>query len=292
MLVLACGALALVVVRSPTDEPAAASVEEVPGRWQEVIGFPGEDGVRTFVPRSFSTRYFVGDQLAGTPSSTCEYTTWFEAPDRQRVQFEAVSLTRSLGGEGPSTYSETQVWDGTDHWIGDERPDGVIIVRRQDPWESVHFGPAPRMEALTSRCRTATVAGEEAIGGRDAWVLELSRPRCGASFPGDDGRSVLWIDRATGLLLRARNYTASGRLAGEEVTLIEINGVIDPALLRFEVPDGVTLDDRRGTTTTWGPPPWVAGPTPVSLARARELAAFDILLPSGVRRAVPRGACQ
>ena len=283
MLVLACGALALVVVRSPTDEPAAASVEEVLGRWQEVIGSPGEDGVRTFVARSFSMIYFLGDQLAGTPSSTWEYTTWFEAPGRQRVQFEAVSLTRSPGGEGPSSYSQTQVWDGTDHWIDDEHTDGVIIVRRQDPWESVHFGPAPRMEALTSRCRTATVAGEEAIGGRDAWVLELSRPRCGASFPGNDGRSVLWIDRATGVLLRARSYSASGRLWGEtEVTLIEINEAIDPALLRFEIPDGVALDDRRGTTTTWGPPEWVAGPTPVSLARASELAAFDILLPARV----------
>ena len=109
LLVLACGALALVVVRSPADEPAAASVEEVLGRWQEVIGSPGEDGVRTFVARSFSTRYFVGDQLAGTPWRTWEYTTWFEAPDRQRVESESVSLTRSPGGEGPSTYSQTQV---------------------------------------------------------------------------------------------------------------------------------------------------------------------------------------
>ena len=146
---------------------------------------------------------------------------------RADVESESVSLTRSPGGEGPSSYSQTQVWDGTDHWTDDERADAVI-VRCQNPWESVHFGPAPRIEALSSRCRTATVTGEEAIGGRDAWVLELSRPRCGASLPGNDGGSVLWIDRATGLLLGSRSYSASGRLWGEtEITLLEINGVID-----------------------------------------------------------------
>ena len=45
-----------------------------------------------------------------------------------------------------------------------------------------------------------------------------------ARFPGDDGRDVFWIDKATGLFLRVRGYSASGRLASQtEITLVDIN---------------------------------------------------------------------
>ena len=212
LLLLAVGALAFVLARSPTDQPAPPSVEEVLGRWREVVGSPGDDGIRTFVARSLSTSYFVGDERAGMPSNTFEYTVWFQAPARQRTQWTSVFLTRSPGGEEPPVTSETLVWDGTDHWShwrDDEGWEGVT-VRRQQPGESILYGPVVHTEVITSRCRVATVTGEEAIDGRDAWILELSRPHCGAPFPGHDGRAVAWIDKATGFVLRARQYSASG----------------------------------------------------------------------------------
>ena len=285
LLMLAVGALALVLARGPTEEPVPASVEEVLGRWREVVGSPGDGGIHTFVARSFTTGYFVGDERAGMPSRTFEYTTWFQAPDRQRTQWTSVFLTRSPGGEEPPVTSETLVWDGTDHWShwrDDEGWEGVT-VRRQQPGESILYGPVVHTEVITSRCRVATVTGEEAIDGRDAWILELSRQHCGAPFAGHDGRAVAWIDKATGLVLRIRGYSASGRLATQtEITLVEINGVIDPALFRFEVADGVTIDDRRETSTVWGPPDWVARPMPVSLSQASLEATFDIMLPTAL----------
>ena len=285
LLLLAVGALAFVLARSPTDQPAPPSVEEVLGRWREVVGSPGDDGIRTFVARSLSTSYFVGDERAGMPSNTFEYTVWFQAPARQRTQWTSVFLTRSPGGEEPPVTSETLVWDGTDHWShwrDDEGWEGVT-VRRQQPGESILYGPVVHTEVITSRCRVATVTGEEAIDGRDAWILELSRPHCGAPFPGHDGRAVAWIDKATGFVLRARQYSASGRLGGTtDITLVEINGVIEPALFRFEVADGVTIHDRRDASTAWGPPDWVARPMPVSLSQASREATFDIILPTAL----------
>ncbi|MCY4615826.1 MAG: hypothetical protein OXC71_05485 [Chloroflexi bacterium] len=286
VLALALAALALVLVPDVIDEAAPPGVEEVLGRWEEVVGASGDDGVRSFVASSFSTVYFVGDELAGTPWSTWEYTTWFEAPNRQRAESRWVALSRPSGGEGLSGYTETQVWDGTDHWvhhwIGDDDVEGVT-VRRQLPRESVHFGPVLFTAAITERCRAASVAGEEVLGGRDAWIVELTRARCGAPFPGADGRIIFWIDRATGLLLRTRTYSSTGRLSGEtEITLLEINGPIDPARFRLEVPDGVTLDDQRMAKRAPGPVVQGRNTQPISLAHARSEASFGILLPASV----------
>ena len=286
VLVLAVGALALVVLRGGSEEPAPASIGEVLGRWQATMGSSAGDGVRSFVASSFSTVYLVGDERAGTPWSTWEYTTWFEAPDRQRVESRSVILWRPPGDEDLSDYTETQVWDGTDHWVhhwvGDDDVEGVT-VRRQLPGQSVHFGPVPFMAAITERCRTASVAGEDVVGGRDAWIMELSRARCGAPSPGEDGRIVFWIDQATGLLLRTRTYSATGRLSGEtEIMLLEVNGPIDPVRFRLEVPDGVTLDDQRTATRISGPVVRGRNTQPISLARARGEASFGILLPAAL----------
>lgn len=285
VLALALAALALVVVRDAIDEPAPASVEEVLGRWQEIVGSSADDGVRSFVARSLSTVYFVGDDLAGMTWATWEYTTWFEAPDRQRIESRWVVLSRPSGGEGLPGYTDTQVWDGTDHWqhwVGDDDVEGVT-VSRQLPGESVHFGPVPFTAAITERCRTASVAGGEVVGGRDAWIVELTRARCGAPFPGEDGRVVFWIDQATGLLLRTRTYSATGRLSGEtEITLLDVNGPIDPARFRLDVPDGITLDDQRTPTTISGPVVRGRHTQPIPLARAREEASFGVMLPMSV----------
>ena len=286
VLALALAALVLVVVPDVIDEAAPPGIEEVLGRWEDVVGASGDDGVRSFVASSFSTAYFVGDELAGTPWSTWEYTTWFEAPNRQRAESRWVALPRPSGGEGLSGYTETQVWDGTDHWvhhwIGDDDVEGVTI-RRQLPGESVHFGPVLFTAAITERCRAASVAGEEVLGGRDAWIVELSRARCGAPFPGADGRIIFWIDQATGLVVRTRTYSSTGRLSGEtEITLLEINGPIDPDRFRFEVPDGVTLDDQRMAKRASGPVVQGRNVQPISLAHARSEASFGILLPASV----------
>ena len=58
--------------------------------------------------------------------------------------------------------------------------------------------------------------------------------------------------------------------------------MIDPALFRFEVADGVTINDRREASTVWGPPDWVARPMPVSLSQASREATFDIMLPTAL----------
>jgi outer membrane lipoprotein-sorting protein len=67
----------------------------------------------------------------------------------------------------------------------------------------------------------SVVSGSEAINGRDCWVLELNAKKKTESYP----KRKLWIDKATGDLLRYELFALSGaKLKDFNLVRIEVIG--------------------------------------------------------------------
>ena len=192
-----------------------ASAHELLQRADLAARAPQDAGIQTLVARLRVAIYYLGDQRTGTPWISVETATWYEAPDRKRVEveFEFAPGARAPDGSAAVGYSQTGVWDGANHWTRDAG-DGAITVRRQEQRGSAFgfgdlLGVAPSTVAeadplQSTRCTSVAVSGEGTVAGRDAWIVEFGRPRCGLSLPGEDGRKVVWIDKATNLAPEVR----------------------------------------------------------------------------------------
>lgn len=282
-LVGAAAALAFLLLQNGISDPGSTRGEEVLKRAATAAASPREAGIRSLVATRQVVVYFLGDQRMGVPALEIAAEAWYEGPDRQRI--EVAYEAWSPDGGAPTRNSRVQVWDGTDYWTYDSSERAVTVLRqegRAGVFEEGLLGavPAEAMGATDAPvCRTANVTGEETIAGRDAYVLELGRPRCGLALPGNDGRSVLWADKETGLILRSESHAADGRLSiAAQVTHVEINGTMDPDRFTFIPPADAVLHDHRELVRP-GTFPHIAPPMPISLEEATSEATFAILTP-------------
>ena len=283
-LVVAAAVLAFLLLQNAISDPGSARAEEVLQKAATAATSPRDAGIRSLVATWRVVVYFLGDQRMGVPALEIAAEAWYEAPDRQRI--ELAYEARSPDGSAPTGNSRLQVWDGTDYWTYDSSERAVTVLRQERGADVFEDGrllgavPAEAMGAMyASVCRTASVTGEETIAGRDVYVLELGRPRCGLALPGNDGRSVLWADKETGLILRSESHAADGRLSvSAQVTHLEINGTVDPDRFTFIPPADAVLHNHRELVRP-GTFPRIAPPTPISLEEARAEATFGILTP-------------
>ena len=279
----------------PESDPRAASVDEVLQQARVAIREPRDAGIHTLFVRRRLAIYLLGEERTRRPWIASETVTWYEAPDRKRVEIEFAAEGEAPDGSAVARYSQTEVWDGADHWT---HTPGIsaVTVRRQEQRGSAFglgkaFGPVPSPSSMTDpaasrHCATPAMTGEQVVSGRDAWVVEFGRSRCGLAFPGEDGRRVMWIDKATGLALREESYSADGRLySSAEITHLTIKGAIDPDRFRFVAPGDAVLHDYRGIEADMALLESLPFPTPLSLAQAKAEATFGVLIPT----AVPRG---
>ena len=274
----------------PSDPPT--SIQEVLQQARVAVLEPQDAGIHTLMARGRIATYLLGQERTRAPWIAYEVLTWYEAPDRKRVAIEFAVEAEAPGGS--AIYSRTEVWDGTDLWT--HHPgSSAVTVRRQEQWDSASwlgdlFGAAPSTIVTTDGtpspyCATPALTGERMVAGRDAWVVEFSRPHCGLALPGQDGRKVVWIDKATGLGLGGESYAADGRLYGSaEITHLMVNGTIDSDTFRLVAPGDAALSDYRGLSADWAPLVLLALPQPLSLAQAKAEATFDVLVPTGVPR--------
>jgi outer membrane lipoprotein-sorting protein len=97
-------------------------------------------------------------------------------------------------------------------------------------------------EKLSARY-TPALAGREEVGGRTAWVLELSAKKRTESYP----KQKLWIDVENGDLLRSEQYALSGAKL-KEYRLIRAEKIGDR---RFPVESEMRDLLRKGSKTTF-----------------------------------------
>ncbi|MPZ48924.1 MAG: hypothetical protein GEU75_06385 [Dehalococcoidia bacterium] len=283
---VAVSLLAVAVFQGTKTRPVSAA--QVLERARTAAESPLSSGVKSLVLTQTGVTYFLDDGAARTQASRGEWKVWYEAPNRQRIEVDYSQLEPD--GRVLSQDSEVSVWDGTDYWRHDV-DEGSVRVLRQDPGadtysQGVYRGAAPGDSDMlrTTNCRSVDLRGEEAIAGRTTYILEFGRAKCGFSLPGSDGRSMVWVDKSTGLVLKSEMYAVDGRLyAFREVTSIEFNAPIPQSRLSFSAPAGAQIrDDRRDQPIGVG----VASPAPepkqISLAEARKEATFEVLVPSSI----------
>jgi outer membrane lipoprotein-sorting protein len=228
--------------------------------------------------------YSLGDWRSDEPSFEARMRSWYEAPDRWRA--EGDYLWRTIDGTTVA-HSSISVWDGSEVWQYDSAEERVT-VHRQDYEGGISLrghtmvlgAVLPDIPSLLAgSCRTPQIVDDGEVAGRPAYVLALSRPRCGRSSPGHDGKRLLWIDRETGLVLRWESYTVVDLLSSVSwMVEIEIDGAIDDGRFDFVPPPGAAIDDRRDESSAlfqWSVEP----PAPIALDDARVAATFPLVVP-------------
>src|SRR5262249_49834873 len=103
-------------------------------------------------------------------------------------------------------------------------------------------------------CFVPSLVGTEMVAGRSADAVDLGPSRCPrATEAALTGRWRLWLDRGTGLVLRAgQGGDGATRLVGG--ASVDVGATNDPALFVPAAPEGVPLNETR-------PPPNLPPPT-------------------------------
>ena len=268
------------------DAPVV-SAEEVLRRAVVTNASPQAAGIERLVFTRVLESYSLGDWRSDEPSFEARMRSWYEAPDRWRA--EGDYRWRAIDGTSIA-HSSISVWDGSEVWQYDSAEERVTVHRQEHEGgialraHTMVLGASlPELPDLpVGPCRTSRIVDEGEVAGRAVYVLELSRRRCGLTFPGGDGKQVIWVDRETGLVLRWESYTVGGLLSSvSRVVEIEIDGAIDEARFDFVPPSGATIDDRRNESSAllgWSVEP----PAPITLDEARVAATFPLVTPMAV----------
>jgi outer membrane lipoprotein-sorting protein/DNA-binding CsgD family transcriptional regulator len=262
---------------SPVEDlpEAAADFPSGPAASQPSAG--SRENVRSMAITMVSSSYLLSGDHRGDLGEEWTFKLWYQTPQRMRLEAGGGSLS---------------VWDGTDFWRYDPKRNGASVVR-QDPDRDIFSHAHAYMvqwvddidayiqDALP--CRTARLTGDEPVAGRDAFVLELGRMRCGIVYPGSDGKRILWVDKETGLLLKSEQYSLDGQLAySSEVLGIDYNLPIDEGRFSFTPPPDAEVEDDRdqplGVLYSADTP----APEYLSLDAAQEAATFPVLTPTFV----------
>lgn len=276
---------AVVVGLTRGDGSASVSAAEVLEQAVAASVSPESVGIRTLVVEQESEAYFLGDWRGGEPSFEYQVRGWYAAPDRQRI--EGAWVIRQANGAAEAG-SSAVVWDGGEVWTHNSVEDGVTVYRQDAEGDiflqSLVMGASlsDLADVLAASCRVPEIIDSGEVLGRSAYVLELSRPRCGIVFPGGDGKLVIWVDQATGFVLRSESYAANGTLSSlSRVTEIEIDAAIADERFEFVSPSGIAVDDRRDRVFGQGVSR-MEQPTPISLDEARVEATFTLEEPAKV----------
>jgi outer membrane lipoprotein-sorting protein len=262
------------VALRPGEPARVASAAEVLQKARTPAASLQAAGVDSLALTMTSTGYFLSDEHVGEVASAFQFGLWYEAPQLMRIE----------------SAQRVSVWDGQEFWVYDAERNWAAVVPQDTSRDIFSHGHAYMVRWVgdldtyvddAAECRSATLIGEEEVAGRDAHVLELGRSRCGAVFPGSDGRQILWIDEETGLILRREQYSVGGRLAHlVEVTGLEYNPKLGGDPFTFTPPPGTEIEDHREQPLGVGYADDTPAPEYISLGEARDGATFPVLAPA------------
>ncbi|MGE5620056.1 MAG: LolA family protein [Sphingomonadaceae bacterium] len=283
-------------------QPAPVSAEEIVRKAQEAVLSPAAAGVNSFVSTERSVSRPVDrmksyEGYSGNEEIRSETKRWYEAPNRWRIEAGG-SVIDTQGNELPNrTWRWLSVSDGRDVWRYNITSNEVTVHQLAPPPSGKidSFGaestlgqgtidPGKALQTSNPNVRPK-LQGEERVAGRDAYVLAFPPETRSASAPELNGPRTVWVDKETFFVLKAVQYSGvDGKLLSTtEVTSVQYNPAIDPALFGFTPPAGAKLDDQRPK-----PAPTKAQFQQQMEALARQ-ADFPLFLPSQVPNGlVPR----
>lgn len=264
---IAAAAVAVLAVATffVASRPESVSAEEIVRRAQEAIDSPIAAGIKSFVsvertasrpgnPRMNAYAGYTGDEEIRS-----ETKRWYEAPNRWRMEGSGTTVD-AHGNELPDLgWSWISVSDGKDVRRYDART-GIVTVRalgvstsgKTDSYggeSTLGQGTVDPLKALqvSNPNVRPMLQGDETVAGRKAYVLAFPPETRSASAPEMNGPRTVWVDKESYFVLKIIQYggTDGTLLSTMEVTGIEYNTAIDPALFRFTPPAGAKVDDQR-----------------------------------------------
>ncbi len=183
---------------------------------------------------------------------------WFKSPDRFRSEIDTVQPARHVGSS--LVVTESNSWISYDANLNRYEsspqpafPEGILPA----PITSVPLGPIRggtienwiRLNRQTAPRFDAELLRVEKFLGRETGVYEFSDVGAllseeGTIASGSTGR--LWLDTSTGLVLRFEGADNTGITA--EVTLLDINPVLDDEIFVFRAPVGAVQSFRSASS--------------------------------------------
>jgi hypothetical protein len=169
-----------------------------------------------------------GEQVYLYAPAVNTYTTLNRPLSFKRPVLKDVPLTVIYPDYGGTDIYGTAAWDGG--------LNGIANTLTHPAW----FIQSPSFQGME-----VTVTGPSLLGSRQAWQLQGSMI-AGTSPLIYDGRSVdglrMWVDVATGIILRIETYSGSVMTGWAELTHLSIDGPAD------------TADTPAGTLSAWSLP--------------------------------------
>ncbi|PZR96695.1 MAG: hypothetical protein DLM69_10475 [Candidatus Chloroheliales bacterium] len=223
---------------------------------------------------SRTTRYLPPASRNGPPHDQ-QYTysqqrLWYQAPHRWR---DETSSDPPVDDANPTSRHDTnlRLSDGVDLWsyftvtpsVGIHDPSmgaagGVIVGRMAEFWHEPPTTPLLGYVLNSSvswqelrNCYTPVLSGTTTIVGRPAYIISLgtSHASCGQSMADTSGGRLVWLDRETYFVLKDESYNQAGQpVSSVEVTAIQYNQPLDPALFSFTPPPDASVEDKRPAT--------------------------------------------
>lgn len=240
-------------------QPPTVNAQQIMAKARAMINSPASGGVTSFslveIRRAaLDPRMRAESGLKGDEQIVSERKLWFQAPNRWRSEYRETVVASD--GKETNRYTSIAVSDGTDRWDYDPARNNVTI-HRLDPSMTGKDSVSPFGQDVNnlndlfeqaSTCFDAKVTGRASVAGRAAYVVDLGPNKCPpASAPELAGRLVLWVDQETFFVLKQEQHAAADDKVIEtrEVTQIQYNIALDPALFTFTPPAGATIMDNR-----------------------------------------------
>jgi outer membrane lipoprotein-sorting protein len=200
----------------------------------------------------------------GQPKTVTTNLRWYQAPNLWHSEDESITYSPDGQPLPDQTWHDTTVSDGVDMWSYDSLRHEVIVNRLNATVEfsstSFLFGTnVTSLDAFLkpdTTCPDARIMPEprylarDEVAGRPTYVIDLGRLDC-PSAPGMNGRRVIWVDQETFFILRNELHRLSDDhvVSTIEVTRIQYNVPLDPALFAFTSPANAKVLDLRNRIT-------------------------------------------
>ncbi len=189
------------------------------------------------------------------PGNTIRTTAriWFQSPNRWRVDNQT-TVTGSNGQVLPDRgASSLGITDATTIWFLDRKQNKLTIAplpaNASGSSGIAAFGAQPDsiegLFAQASSCYDPRLRGSDTVAGRAVYVVDLGVMKCATGW--GNGPSIIWVDKATFIVLKHVQYAASGSepIETTEVSAVRYNQPLDSGLFTLTAPAGATVQDFR-----------------------------------------------
>jgi len=243
-------------------QPPPVSAQEIIRKAQATANSLDASGIHSFAMTETMTSRPVNERVnkmegfSGNETIRSETRRWYEAPNRWRTESSGAVIApggRELPGR---SWQQMSISDGRSIWDYDA-VNNFVTINAYSPDRGGKGGISPfgggvnGLNALlqqASTCYAPRLQGSETIAGRLTHVIDLGATKCpSASAPEMNGRQVIWVDKETFFVLKSVLYspTDDQPVVTNEVTSIQYNIALDPALFTFTPPPGAKVQDFR-----------------------------------------------